>query len=116
MFNHDEVDDVCVQAIHVELGGRPFKFSQKPSRQLEIKDFKDSKRKGSLKGKRLAITQKEGARPACTHCQWIGHDESKCWKIYPELRPKMFQKKNGEKKANAAIQQDLGCDSSDEVK
>ena len=90
MFNLDDFDEVCVQAIHVESGGRPFKFSQKPFRQLEIKDSKDSKKKGNLKGKISVTAQKEGERPTCTHFQRIVHDESKCWKLHPELKPKKF--------------------------
>ena len=41
---------------------------------------------------------------------------ARCWKLHPELRPKKFQKKKGEKKANTTIQQDLGSDSGDEMK
>ena len=58
------------------------------------------------------IVQKE--RPTCSHFQRITHDESKCWKLHPELKPKKFLKEKDEKKAIAAIQQDLGSDSSDE--
>ena len=72
--------------------------------------------KSSLKGKKTATAQKEGERPTCSHCQRIGHDEARCWKLHPELRPKKFQKKKGEKKANTAIQQDLGSESGDERK
>jgi len=78
MFNPDDFDEVCVQAIHIESSSRPFKFSPKTSKQLEIKDSKDSKRKRNLKGKRSATAQKESERPTCTHCQRIRHDESKC--------------------------------------
>lgn len=105
MFNPDDFDKVCIQAINIESCGKPFKFSPKSSRQLEIKDSKDSKRKRNSKGKISVTSQKESERPTCTHCQRIGHDEAKCWKLHPELRTKKFQKKKGEKKANAAIQQ-----------
>lgn len=44
------------------------------------------------------------------------HDESKCWKLHPELKLKKFQKNKAEKKANTTIQQDLGSDSGDEGK
>lgn len=116
MFNLDDFDQVCVQAIHIESGGKPFKFSQKPSRQLEIKDSKDSKRKRNFKGKISATTRKESEIPTCTHFHRIWHDESKGWKPHLELRPKNFQKNKGEKKANAVIQQDLGSDSGYEGK
>lgn len=32
MFNLDDFDQVCVKAIHIESGGRPFKFSPKTSK------------------------------------------------------------------------------------
>lgn len=34
MFNPDDFDEVCVQAIHIESSGRPFKFSKKSSKVL----------------------------------------------------------------------------------
>jgi len=112
MFNHDDFDEVCVQAIHIESGDKPFKFSPQSSKELEIKDSNDSKEKNNLKRNKSAIAHKE--RPTCSHCQRIGHDESKCWKLHPELNPKKFLKEKDEKKAIAAVQQDLGSDSGDE--
>lgn len=44
----------------------------------------------------------------------MGHDESKCWKIHQELKPKMFLKEKDEKKAIAAVQQNLVSNSGDE--
>lgn len=69
-----------------------------------------------VEGKESKIATKEGERPTCTHCQRVGHDESKCWKLQPELKPKKFLKKKGEKKANAAIQQGLGFNFGDKRK
>ena len=83
MFNPDDFDEVRFQAIHIESGGRLFKFSQKRSKQLEIKDSKDNKRKSNLKGKRSVTAQKESERSTCTHYQRIVHGESKCWKLHP---------------------------------
>ena len=51
MFNLDDFDEVCVQVIHIESGCRPFRFSQKASKQLEVKDSKDSKEEEQFKGK-----------------------------------------------------------------
>jgi hypothetical protein len=45
-----------------------------------------------------------------------GHVEAKCWKLHPELRPKRFGNKKGNKKTTATIQKDLGSDSGDETK
>ena len=112
MFNLDDFDEVCVQTIHIESGGRPFKFSSQSSKELEIKDSNDSKGKNNSKRKKSVIAQKE--RPTCSHCQRIGHDESKCWKLHPELKPKKFLKDKDEKKVIVVVQQDLSSDSSDE--
>ena len=66
MFNPDDFGEVCVQAIHIELGGRPFKFSSKSSKELKTKDYSDSKGKNNLKRKKSTIVQKE--IPSCCHC------------------------------------------------
>lgn len=55
MFNHDDFDEVCVQAIHIESGGRSIKFSLQSSKELEIKAFNDSKGKNNLKRKKSAM-------------------------------------------------------------
>ena len=99
MFNPDDFNEVCVQAIHIESGGIPLNFSPQSSKELEIKDSSDSKGKNNSKRKKSTTTQKE--RPTCSHCQRIGHDESKCWKLHPELKPKKFLKEKDEKKSIA---------------
>ena len=85
MFNPNDFDEVCVQAIHIQSGGIPFKISPQSSKELEIKDSNDSKEKKNSKRKKSMIAQKE--RPTCSHCQRIGHVESKCWKLHPKLKP-----------------------------
>ena len=55
MFNPDDFDEVCVQAIHIESGGRPFKFSSQTSKELEIKDSNNSKGKSNSKRKKSTI-------------------------------------------------------------
>ena len=45
MFNPDDFDEVCVQDIHIESGGRPFKFSSQSSKELETKYSSDSEGK-----------------------------------------------------------------------
>ena len=59
MFNPTNFDEVCVQAIHIELGGRPFhsNFSKKPFKRYETKDTKMVK--GKRKGKKTTIVKKE---------------------------------------------------------
>jgi len=100
MFNPDDFDEVCVQSIHVESGGRPLKFTPKTSKQMETED---SKKKGKSKGRKTATAHKIDDRPTCTHWQRIGHEKARCWKLHPELKPKKFQTRKGEKKAETAI-------------
>lgn len=52
MFKPDDFDKVCVQAIHIESGGRPFKLSSQSSKELETKDSSDNKGKNILKRKK----------------------------------------------------------------
>lgn len=112
MFNPTEFDELCIQDIHIEAGGKPFQsnFSKKSFKHSENKDSKE------YKGNKSATAKKEGERPTCSHFQRVGHDESKCWKLHLKLKPKKFLKKNGGMKSNVAIQQDLGSDSDDEKK
>ena len=51
----------------------------------------------------------------CKHCSKEFHDETHCWKLHPELRPKKPNNK-GKQKTTAAAQPDLGSDSGDETK
>ena len=86
MFNPTNLDEVCVQATHIETKGKNTKenFSKKP--------FKPdgNKFKGKGKGKHTNIVKKEGDKPTCTHCQKKVHDASKCWKLHPELKHENF--------------------------
>ena len=77
MFNPNNLDEVCVQSTHIEMGGRsvPSNFQKKFS--------KTDDKKG--KGKKTVTLKKEGERPTCTHCKKDGHEESKCWKLHPEF-------------------------------
>jgi hypothetical protein len=116
MLNPTDFNEVCVQAIHIESGGRPFhsNFSKKPFKQYETKDTKMVRGKG--KGNKTATMKKEGERPACVHCQKESHVESRCWKLHPDLKPKKFsKKKKGEQKTNATVQRELNYNSGDET-
>ncbi|CAF4378331.1 unnamed protein product, partial [Adineta steineri] len=44
-----------------------------------------------------------------------GHEESKCWKLHPKLRPEQFQKK-GKGQTTTIVQHDLESGSGDETK
>ena len=51
----------------------------------------------------------------CKNCSKEGHDESHCWKLHRELRPKKPNNKGKQKTATIA-QHDLGSNSGDESK
>jgi hypothetical protein len=112
LFNHTILDDVCVQATHLENGGKHVQEdpTQKPS-NIPHKTFKKFKRKD----KKTATVTREGGNPSCNHCKKSSHDEEHCWKLHPVKKPKRFSGK-GKTKTVATVQQDLGSDSGDEGK
>ena len=106
MFNPTSLDEVCVQATHLEARGKNILEEGKK------KPFQGGE-KG--KGKKNAFVKMEGEKMTCKYCSKEGHDEDHCWKLHPEMRPKKFNNK-GKQKIVATTQQDLGSDSSDETK
>jgi hypothetical protein len=110
LFNPTNLDEVCVQASHLENRGKHVQEdpTKKPS-NLPHKPFKKFKRKD----KKTATMMREGVKPSCTHCKKSGHDDEHCWKLHPEKRLKQFDGK-GKTKTIATVQQDLGFDSGDE--
>jgi hypothetical protein len=109
MFNPTNIDKVFLQATHMEASKgkhaiedkKPYKFEKKP--------------KGKWKSKTSTTVKQVEGRLTCSHCKKKGHEESQCWKLHPELRPKKFQDK-GKKKIVASARRDLGLDSRDESK
>jgi hypothetical protein len=111
MFNLTNFDEVCVQATHIESGGRNVhdSFSE------DSVQSKEGKNKGKEKLKWTTMVKKEDEKPSCSYCKKEGHDDDKCWKLHPELKPKWFQNQKGNKKTTTIIQQDLGSYSDDEA-
>jgi hypothetical protein len=111
MFNPSNLDEVCVQATHLEARGR------KKTHEGNKKPFNHGdkgKRKFKGNGKKNTVIKKEGEKFTCKHCSKDGHDEDHCWKLHPERRPKKFGNK-GKSKTTTTIQHDLGSDSGDET-
>ena len=73
------------------------------------------KSKGKWKSNKTTTMKDEGNNPTCSHSRNKGHEEEKCWKLHPELKPKWAQPRKG-KKNTTTIVQDLGSDSEDETK
>jgi hypothetical protein len=104
LFNPISIDEVCVQATHLENRGKYFQEdpTKKPS-SLPHKPFNNFKRKE----KKTAIVKREEGNPSCTHCKKSGHDDEHCWKLHPKKIPKHFDGK-GKTKIVATVQQYLG--------
>jgi hypothetical protein len=110
MFNPTSLDDVSVQATHLEARGKNVNPEVGGSSKYSVSKSKEKKK---LKWKERKANTVKKDKPSCTHCKKEGHDEAHCWFLHPELKPKKF---GGKKKKNvAAIQQDLGSDSGDET-
>ena len=112
MFNPTKVDEVCVQATHLEARGKnvseetsekSFNFGEKGKWKFKGKDKKND----AVKKEEENITRK--------HCSKEGHDEGHCWKLHPEMRPNKFNNKDKEK-IDATTQQDLESDPRNETK
>jgi hypothetical protein len=114
MFNPTNLDEVCVQATHLEARGR--NDTHEGFKKTYSQGDK-GKKKFKGKGRKNAAVKKEGEKFTCKHCSKDGHDEDHCWKLHPERRPKKFGNNNkGKSKTVATVVQDLGSDSGDETK
>ena len=67
MFNPTNLDEVCVQATHIEYKGKSFHY---------VPSAESSQEKG--KGKHIATMKKGDTNISCSHCQKYGHDEENC--------------------------------------
>ena len=110
MFNPTSIDEVSVQATHLEARGKNGNPEVGGPSQPTVSKRKE-KRKQKWKARKANTAQK--GKASCTHCKKEGHDDEHCWILHLELRPK---KSEGEKKKTvAAFQRDLGSDSGDET-
>ena len=110
MFNPTSIDEVYVQATHLEARGKNGNPEVGGPSQPTVSKCKE-KRKQKWKARKANAAQK--AKATCTHCKKEGHDDEHCWILHPELKPKKFEGKK--KKTTATIQRDLGSDSRDET-
>lgn len=94
MFNPTILDEVCVNATHLEARGK--NISQEGSKKpFKSGDKGEGKFKG--KGKKNASIKKEGEKLTCNHCSKEGHNEDHCWKLQPEMKPKKLNNKGKQK-------------------
>ena len=69
MFNPTNIDEVCVQATHLEARGK---------QNIDEKSDSDSKGKGKFYGKGNSSVKREKEKLTCKHCLKNGHDEDHC--------------------------------------
>ena len=107
MFYPTSLDEVCVQATHLEARGKIYFDGNEGS------EFKGKGRKRNEK------SRKEKGNFFCKNCSKASHDEDHCWKLHPELKQEKFKTKDKAKekgKTVAITEQDLGSESGDETK
>ena len=73
MFNPNNLDEVCVQAMHLEARGKI--FFEEGSRNKPFKG-KGKEKGGKWKGKKNSSVEQEGEKITCKHCSKEGHDEA----------------------------------------
>eukprot|EP00253_Pinus_taeda_P023022 PITA_23022 len=110
MFNPTSIDEVSIQATHLEARGKNVNpevgGSSKP-----IASKNKEKRKQKWKERKTNTVQK--TKSSRTHCKKDGHDDEHCWILHMELKPK---KCDGKKKNIVpAIQKDLRSELGDET-
>jgi hypothetical protein len=85
LFNPTSLDEVCVQATHLENRGNHIQEdATKKHSNLPHKHFKKFKRKDK---KAVTIKREEG-KTSCTHYKKSGPDDEHLRKLQPERRPK----------------------------
>ena len=82
MFNPTSLDEVCVQATHLETTGKNIFDGNEDS------DFKGKGRK------RITNSRKEKGKFFCKNCSKTSHDEDHCWKLHLELKPEKYKTKD----------------------
>jgi hypothetical protein len=81
MFNPSNLDEVCVQATHLEAIGRN---NTHEGNKKTFSHGDKGKKKFKGNGRKNAIVKKEGEKFTCKHCSKDGHDEDHCWKLHAE--------------------------------
>jgi len=88
LFNPTSVDEVCVQATHLESRGK--NVQEDPTKNPSKFPHNKFKKKVKGKYKNTATTKKGEGNPSCTHWKKDGHEDEHYWKLHPEKIPKQF--------------------------
>jgi hypothetical protein len=106
MFGPTNLDEVSIQATYIEEGKSGVLGESSSS-------WKEDKRKWHGKNSNSVARKEE--KPSCKNCKKEGHDEDRCWQLYPKKRPKWFKEKKGMRTMAATTRPiDLVLDSGDE--
>ena len=109
MFGPTNLDEVSIQAMHIEAG----------KARVGVSGESSSRKEDKIKGngnKANSTTMKEG-KLSCKHCKKEGNVDDHCLKFHPNKRPKWFKERKGRKKvATIARSTNLGYDSGDDTK
>ena len=91
MFNPTSLDEVCVQATHLEARGK---------NTFNVNEGSDLKGKGR---KRIANSRKEKGKLFCKKCSKTDQNEYHCWKIHLELKPEKYKNKDKTKEKRKIV-------------
>ena len=112
MFNPKNLDEICVQATHLEVRGKQ-SIDEKSESFLEYEG--KGKGKFNVRGKRNNPTKREKEKLTCKHFSKNGHDEDHCWQLHSGFKAnKLKSKEKG--KTTTIIEHELGSVSGDETK
>jgi hypothetical protein len=85
MFNPINIEKVSIQATHLEANkGKHVEYVLE-----EPHEFKKQQKGKGESNKKTIVKKDEDKNPTCSHCENKGHDENHCWKLHPELKPKL---------------------------
>jgi hypothetical protein len=80
MFNPTNIEEVSIQATHLESNKGKHVVEDVSE---ETNEFKEQS-KGKWKSKKTNTMKKdEYKKPTCSQCEKKGHDEKHCWKFHP---------------------------------
>jgi hypothetical protein len=79
MFNPTNIDEVSVQATHLETIKGKHVFEDKKPQKFEKYS------KGKWKSKKSTKVEKFEYKPTFSHCKMKGHEEAQFWKLHLEL-------------------------------
>ena len=91
MFNPTSLDEVFVQATHLDVRGK---------NTFDGNEGSDFKGKGR---KRFENSRKEKGKLFCKNCSKTSHDEDHYWKLHPELKLEKYKTKDKTKEKEKTV-------------